>query len=341
MNFAIRELDRDEDFDPSSICVGVPFTQAGFYGDWQKSLGRTVKRFVVEKEGSPVAYFQVIKYPLLLGKNYLYIPYGPVTKDRSESFFNFLKQELKAITKKENAVFVRLDFTPKIENSILKKYFTKSPLCTYHSAYFQPRQEWFLGLKPTEAELIEAMHENTSYSIRTAEKREMISEIVTDDFEQYFEAFHELMTITATRNGFNLHQREYYEGVFHGLSKDNCFLSVARFGEKILVVDVFIVFGGVANYVFGCSSNEERKRMPAYSAQWKAIRHAKSIGCTDYNFGGIATDSKIYKGWEGLTSFKKKFGGYAVDHSDFFDVIANPFWYYLYSLRKLVKKWGL
>lgn len=110
--FEFREIGDDENFDPNNLCDDVPFTQASFYGDWQKRLGRTVKRFLVFSDKEVVAYFQLIKYPLLLGKSYFYIPYGPVIKDFSEDFFANFKQELKLIAKNENAVFVRLDFTP-------------------------------------------------------------------------------------------------------------------------------------------------------------------------------------------------------------------------------------
>jgi hypothetical protein len=87
----LREIGDDENFDPSNLCDNVPFTQASFYGDWQKSLGRTVKRFLVYSDKKIVAYFQLIEYPLLLGKSYFYIPYGPVIKDFSEDFFANLK----------------------------------------------------------------------------------------------------------------------------------------------------------------------------------------------------------------------------------------------------------
>ena len=99
-----------------------------------------------------------------------------------------------------------------------------------------------------------------------------------------------------------------------------------------------IVSGGIANYVFGGSSTEERNRMPTYAAQWKAIVQAKKVGCTTYNFGGVAPVGNMYKGWEGLTIFKQKFGGYEVRHSDFYDAVIQPFWYHLYNARKLVKK---
>ena len=120
----------------------------------------------------------------------------------------------------------------------------------------------------------------------------------------------------------------------------NSFLSISKYGEQILVVDVIIVFEKVANYVFACSSNEERNRLPTYSAVINAINYAKDLGCEYFNFGGIATDSKIYKGWDGLTKFKKRFGGREVAHSDFFDLVVNPVIYFLYNFRKFLKKFS-
>ena len=304
-NFKIREIGITESFDPNALCEQVPFTQADFYGNWQRSLGREVKRFVISVDNQNIAYFQLIKYPLLLGKSYFYIPYGPVVKDFSSDFLNYLKQELKKITKSENAVFIRLDFTPLIPNKTLLKIFTKAPFYTYHSANFQPREEWFLGLKQAEDEIFSQMHKNTRYSIRLAIQKEVKVEIITQDFEKYFEKFYQLMQETSQRNGFSLHKKDYYRNIFKDLSKINAFLSIAKYKEKILTIDLIIVFGKVAYYVFSGSSNEERNRLPAYLALWKAICHAKKLNCDYYNFGGIATDNKLYKGWEGLTSFKK------------------------------------
>lgn len=339
--FKFREIENDEDFDPNNLCDSVPFTQASFYGDWQKDIGRLVKRFLVYRGKEIVAYFQLIKYPLLLGKSYFYIPYGPVTKDFSEDFFASLKQELRQISKSEDVVFVRLDFTPQVPSEMLSRFFIKSPIYTYHSAYFQPRAEWFLGLGKSENELLIAMHEKTRYSIRLAERKEITVEIITKDFEKYFEISYELMAGTAKRNGFSLHHKNYYKNIFQNLSETNSYLSIARHGQKVLAVDLIIVFGKIANYVFGGSSNEERNRMPTYLAQWKAICYAKRLNCTHYNFGGIATRNKIYNGWDGLTIFKKKFGGEEIAHSAFFDVVVSPFWYHLYNFRKRIKKINL
>jgi lipid II:glycine glycyltransferase (peptidoglycan interpeptide bridge formation enzyme) len=61
------------------------------------------------------------------------------------------------------------------------------------------------------------------------------------------------------------------------------------------------------------------------------------LGCQYFNFGGITTIDQPNKGWEGLTNFKKKFGGEEVRHSDFFDLVVNPLIYWLYNLRKFAQ----
>ena len=98
------------------------------------------------------------------------------------------------------------------------------------------------------------------------------------------------------------------------------------------------MFGNTATYVFAGSSSEERDRLPSYLAQWETIQHAKKLGCKYYNFGGISGESAAHKSWDGLTSFKKKFGGEELQHSTFFDIVADPLWYNIYNFRKYLKK---
>jgi len=318
---------------------GTPFTQAPFYGVWQKSLGRLVKKFQVCDGENVVAYYQIIRFPLYFKWNYFYIPYGPIIIRESADLLIFIKKHLKQLAKDNQAVFVRLDFTPIINSPDYLKIFRSSPKYTYHSAYFQPRYEWALTLTPTEDELLQGADKDTRYSIKLAAKREITTEIVTKDFQLYFEKFYELMSETAKRNDFSLHPKKYYAGVFSNLTQTkDSYLSIARYKNKILAINVMLVFKDVANYVYAASSTEERNRAPAYLAQWTGILHAKNIGCKLYNFGGITDNRDQHQNWEGLTFFKKNFGGYTIDHSDFFDLIINPIWYYLYCLRKLFQK---
>lgn len=338
--FVFQEIKKNESFDPLVICPETPFTQARFYGEWQEKMSREVKRFIVLDGQKAVAFFQLIRYPLLWNKSYFYAPYGPITKDFSEQFLESLKRQLERIAKESKAVFVRLDFTPPIENdeqkNRLAKFFTKAPFYTYRSAHFQPRAEWFLALNKSEDQLLKEMHEKTRYAVRLAGKKGVKTEIVSHDFEKYFSVFYELMLTAAKRNGFWLHDKSYYQNIFQNLRPDNGYLVVARYEEKILAMNLVVLYGRVANYVFGGSSNERRNLMPTYLSHWRAIGRAKKLGAIYYNFGGISFKN-IYKNMDGLTVFKKKFGGVEKRHSDFFDVVAQPFWYQLYNFRKLIK----
>jgi len=343
-NFILQEIGENEHFDPVVLCSNVSFTQSEFYGEWQKKLGRTVKRFLVYEGDEVVAYLQLVKYPLLFRKSYFYSPYGPIVKKYSKDFLIYLNDQLLKIAKKEGVSFIRLDFTSTLSQDgdvkeDLDGIFTKSLLCTYHSANFQPRAEWFLSLNKSEEEILKEMHQKARYSIGLSERKGVISEIIKENFGKYFDDFYGLIAGTAERNGFHLHHKNYYKSVFENLSS-NAYLSVAKYKNKILAIDLVIIFGGTANYVFGGSSDSDRNLMPTYSAQWKAICYAKEIGCKDYNFGGIESGN-VYKGWSGLTVFKQKFGGRQVDHSAFYDIVSQPFWYFLYNVRKILKKGGL
>lgn len=338
MAFLIKELGAGERFEPLLVYADAAFTQAEFYGAWQKSLGRTVRRFLISEHHQPILYVQLVKYRLFFGKHYLYAPYGPVSKvPPSKELLLFLRDEVLKIAQSENAVFARMDFTPVPRDaSVLRKFFTKSPRATYRSAHFQPRAEWFLDLEKREDELLMAMHEKTRYSIRLTERKGVVTEIVSADFGKYFDAFYNLMQETARRDGFRLHEREYYQSIFQNINAQDTFLSIAQYQNKVLAVNVVVVYGKTAHYVFGGLGDAERNRMPAYAVQWAAIRHAKEIGCTAYNFGGVSAGT-VYKGWEGLTAFKQKFGGRRVVHSDFYDVVSERFWYLVYYLAKAVK----
>lgn len=335
--YTLHEIEKDDPFDPATLCEKTPFTQASFYGDWQTHLGRKVRRFLILREKKTVAYFQMVSYPLLLKKTYVYIPYGPITKDTSDEFFAFLKKKLKRLAKEENAVFVRLDITPLVPNKTLGTFFTSAPHYTYQSACFQPRTEWFLNIENSEEELLGDMHKKNRYAINAAERKEVVGEIVTENFMEYFDTFYSLLEETASRNHFHLHEKSYYQYIFEHPPKDT-YLSIAKFEDTILAIGLTVVFGKTANYIFAGSCDQERDRMPSYAVQWTAIRHAKNIGCSFYNFGGITTEDEHVKDWSGLTRFKKRFGGEEVRHSDFFDVVAQPVWYLLYTLRKLCKK---
>lgn len=338
-NFILKEILEEKDWNVS-ITGGVEyFSQTFFYGEWQKSLGRHVKRFVIFNEGLPVCFFQIIFYPLFFGKKYAYTPYGPVVKKWTLELLLFLKKELNAIAQKEKAVFVRVELFAEFSKSIERHFFKKAPTYSILGSVFQPRYEWMISLKGTPEEILANMHQKTRYSIRLAEKKGVEVEIVEKDLKKYLPDFIALMKETSKRNNFDIHKDSYFEKLFDlGESRGQCFLSVARFEGKIRAIDFIFISRDIANYLFGASSNEDRNSQAPYLAHWQAILKAKEKELKYYNLGGVEDpERKIYKTWGSLSAFKYKWGGELERHPRFYDLVVNKFWYYLYIFRKYIK----
>ncbi|PIQ91310.1 MAG: hypothetical protein COV70_04340 [Parcubacteria group bacterium CG11_big_fil_rev_8_21_14_0_20_39_22] len=336
-----RELKEDEVFSLRSNFPQASFIQDRIYGKWQEYVNRKSYRFVIEDNGKVVSYFQVVSFPLFFGKKVLYIPYGPLVKEMSPEIVIELKRTARKILKREGAIFCRFDFFPPPsaeEQKMIRAVMTPAPLYSYHSAYFQPRDEWQLSIDKPEIELLKGMDKKTRYGINLGPRKGLRYQVVKNNLSEHLSDFYNLLSDTASRNKFKLHPREYYEGVFDEADKDgNGYLVLVWLEDKLLVANFILMYGDTANFVFGGSSSEHRDLMAPYLANWEAIKAAKGRGAKYYNFGGVASRDGGHDEWSGLSYFKKKFGGEPIVHSTFFDVVAKPIWYTLYMLRKRYK----
>ncbi len=348
-----REVNNESEYNPLLVARNASFTQAWFFGEWQKAMGREVIRFEIKNDSEISGFFQVIKYSLFtrrsfsvggpFSESFLYIPHGPVLKETSylnDEFLKTFRDKLSKIAKKENAVFVRFDTFPKTENNF-KNYFKKTPTSHYHSSCFQPKYEWILNIEKSEEELLNNMHPKTRYNIGLAERKGIKVEIILQNFNgstlltmnKYFNDFYKLLEETAKRDNFNLHPKNYYQNIFNMLNQNDAFLAVAKYDNKILAINLILLFGNMAFFMLGGSSDEHKNLMFSHLAQWEAAKEAKRRGFKIYNFGGVDSDGE-YETFGGISIFKKRFGGKLLEYSDSYDLVLKPFWYFLYSVRK-------
>ena len=225
-------------------------------------------------------------------------------------------------------MFVRFDPFPKTEESLLK-YFRKTPTSHCYSSFFQPKFEWILNLEKSEEKILSEMHPKTRYNINLATKRGIKTEIINETFSGYFNNFYKLLEETAKRDNFKLHPKIYYENIFGTLDSNNAFLATAKYNSKVLAINLVLLFGGTAHFLFGGSSDEYKNLMFSYLVQWEAIKETRRKGCKIYNFGAISSEKL-----KGISRFKKGFGGKLLEYSDSYDIVIKPFWYFLYNLRK-------
>lgn len=350
-DYKFVELQPTDVVNPLNLYNNTPLTQASFYGQWQKSIGKEVRSFAIyDNTEQAVLYMQLVRCSFPFGKSYYTCSYGPVFKQEhfNEELLEFLKLNLQNVFKEdESLIFTRMDFSPtlsKEQNKTANYIFTKSHWTNVHGAHFQPRREWALPLQQSEKEILANMHQKTRYNIRLSTRKGVQTEIVTENLNKYTEDFYNAQALTAQRNGFGLHERKYYEAVLQSCDTNkNAYLVIARLNDKIITINLCIVYGNVAMFIFGGSSNEHRNLMPSYLAQWEGIKHAKKLGLEYYNFGGYfdadgpRVKKKTLQKRSQYSVFKRKFGGFALEHSNFYDMVHNRLWYRIYTIYKFFK----
>jgi lipid II:glycine glycyltransferase (peptidoglycan interpeptide bridge formation enzyme) len=184
------------------------------------------------------------------------------------------------------------------------------------------------------------MKQKTRYNIRLAERKGVI---VRQGSAADVATFHRLALVTAARDGFGVHSRDYYQAACDLFSPDHCVLLVAEFEGQPLATLMAFRQGREAYYFYGASANEHRNLMAPYLLQWTAMRWAKSQGCTRYDLWGIpdadpaileAEFEQRHDGLWGVYRFKRGFGGQWLQSVGAFDYVYYPLLYRLYKLMR-------
>ncbi len=320
--------------------------QSKEWGEFQRALGRRVERIesrILNLEFRAL----VVEQQLPLGQTYVYSPRGPVLEN---SEFRILNLELliEIVRKKfPQAIFWRVeptDPTFKIRDS--KFSIVRCPQAV------QPATTLIIDLIKTEEEILAQMKQKTRYNIKVAEKHSVVVRR-----EQNPEAFLDLLEETAKRDGFRTHAREYYKkllNIFPERSRSGvegpsttakagqassgynslCIELFCTFqGDALLAGAIVAFFGQWAYYLHGASSSLHRDMMAPYLLHWEIMREAKRRGCTRYDLWGAGDQ------WPGVSKFKTGFAPATplTHYPGTFDVVLNPWKYWVYRLVQKIK----
>lgn len=196
-----------------------------------------------------------------------------------------------------------------------------------------------------------------------------------DSLKKDMDDFYRILRETTKRDKFSPHNKDYYTHMMETLcEEDECpkassstataspssatapssqkyvpgngftspvtRLYLAKHEGKTIAGIIVTFYKDTAIYYYGASSNEHRNLMAPYLLQWHAIKEAKNNGCKNYDFLGIsppepAASSPKPHPWQGVTAFKKKFGGTVISY---IPATEYPFKKLLYLAYKLYKK---
>lgn len=280
----------------------------------------------------------VIRMSTRLNRCFFWIPYGPIfhtdDKDKKMKALESIFEDLQRLSKNEKAIFSRIepkeDFAKFLHSENLKKFRlkkSKKSFCQEHTL--------LLDLTQDEAALRAGMHEKGRYNIGLAQRNRVTVQRF-DDLKAMgapfaFNEFYKLLEKTAEAQNFRPNPKSYYETLLEFLGpKKMASLFVAQYEGRIIGGLIIIWYNNTATYYYGASSHEDRAFMAPYLLHWEAIREAKKRGFHYYDFFGIAPPDEKNHPLQGVTEFKKKFGGTEVRYGSAFDLIHKPLWYWLY-----------
>jgi peptidoglycan pentaglycine glycine transferase (the first glycine) len=298
------------------------FLQTHAWLEFQKNVVRPAWRFDNDKISA-----NVIQHDLPFGKNYLYVPHGPVlhfdeidgsVQHEVRHFFDYLKE----LSAQQNSIFVKLEPTSDIiVEQIYKLGLRKS------NKEVQPHRSVVLDVMPSEENILSQMHHKTRYNIKVAQ-RNGITVRPSDDVNLFWD----LLAKTTVRDKFHAHEVDYYRKLLELQTDVKTELYLAYSSETPVAGAILLRFGDTGYYLHGASDYDQRHLMAPYALHWEIIKNLKNQGIRNYDFWGIDAQK-----WPGVTRFKLGWGGKVIEYPGAFDLPISKFWYFAYNLARKIR----
>lgn len=301
------------------------FLQTTEWLEFQSSLGRATWRF----DNGKIAA-NIVAHKLPLGKNYLYIPHGPVihfdrfdegVRNELDNFLAFLKDT----ARNNRSIFMKLE---PASDSVTELMFRKR---MRKADSVQPQRTVIMNLGLSEEEMLSRMHHKTRYNINLASRKNLEFREADD-----VEIFWKLLKKTAKKDKFQTHEKNYYFKLYDffrnrdGLKTK---LFVVEHGDKAIAAALVMFYGETAYYLHGAMDRDYKELMAPYFMHWEIAKYLKSSGFHYYDLWGI--DSRR---WPGVTRFKLGWGGEMKEYPGSFDIPVSRIWYLIYRIaRKVVR----
>jgi len=298
--------------------------QSWEWGEFKAHHGWGVERLRIESSHG-LGLAQVLfksKGPVSLA----YVPRGPALAATGDTapLFDELRSRLDAVCRRRRALSLILerDDALGLTGSFRSRGFVRG------SGHYQPGRTVKVPLLLDDDALLAQMHQKNRYSVRLAVRRGVTVERGGTD-EASIDSFYELLTETAGRNRFGIHDRSYYDD-FMRIFDERALMLFAMVDGRIAAGLIAVRFGAESAYIYGGSSTIHRADGAAFILQYEAMRWARDAGSLRYDLWGIPAepgpadrgDSDNLTGatqsagedMRGLLNFKTRFGGDIVDY---------------------------
>ena len=324
------------------------FTQSWAWGSFRASQGVKILRAAIEgKSGRWLIAAQLEYREKRGGLGYWYAPRGPVFSNRvpdqkKRKLLQRFIAELHSAGIKSSLVW-RLEPMTELKKPegllpMIKK--EGQPFKFIRVPALNPSATRVIDLHKDEEKLLSEMHQKTRYNMRIAEKRGVSVRLAHD--QEDIERFLALIQETATRASFVSQSPAYLRDMVRMLSEREMIrIRMAERNDTLLAASLEILYGDTVTYLHGASSSEERDTMAPFALHWDAIKSAKQEGFSKYDLWGENPESQATSSWkaswEGITRFKKGWGGEHIDLCGTWDIPHSPRLYKLIFLPRFLR----
>ncbi|MGD8584460.1 MAG: peptidoglycan bridge formation glycyltransferase FemA/FemB family protein [Chloroflexota bacterium] len=319
--------------------------QSWTWGQFKARWGWTASPLLLQihdrpDEHPPLAAAMLLKRKVpRLPFSILYAPKGPLLDYNDAALRRVALAQLEQIARRERAIFVKID--PDVALSWGLDDERRSPIGArfvselkergwrFSDDQIQFRNTVELDLTRSEEEILAAMKQKTRYNIRLASRKGVQVRLGT---AADFESIADMYMTTAIRDEFAVRPIDYYLDAWRSLYEDGLAQAfIADYRGQSLAAVIIVRHGRRAIYMYGASTEIERRRMPNYLLQWEAMRWAKAQGCEVYDFWGAPDEFVESDSMWGVWRFKAGFNGQVVRHIGAWDYPSRPFWYWVYT----------
>lgn len=302
------------------------------------------RRYVLDDGGVVTALVAAQVRRLAAGREFWYVPHGPVldyADAAAEDRLRAVAVALREVGAAHRAVAVKLE--PRLEAG-------GEGLAAFTARGLRPRPET-LQVGQTrlvdlgdDEDLLAGFDKDTRYAVRRAEREGVVTSVVADARDSdAIDALHALVAETQRRAGFPMPPLDRYRVAWRALGEAGRAAIVEARRDGDLLASAMVAFEGDRSfYLFSGSRREaagEPKHYASYALQWTMMRLARDRGCRVHDLWGVAPpDAGPDHPWHGVGLFKKGFGGREVRWAGSWDLVVDPALYRLREATGLLRR---
>lgn len=339
------------DADADAWQAHLAATESGdFLHDWGWAQvaafdGQPQRRYLLEEDGVVVGIAAAQARPLIRGREFWYVPHGPVldyNDPRAGERLRAMRIGLRNAAARHGAIAVKLE--PRLA--------ADDPALSAFQAGGLRRQPETLQVGHTriveladDESLLAGFDKDTRYGVRRAEREGVeVSAVEDAGDERAIDELHWLVEETQRRASFPMPPLQRYRIAWRALAgAGRAAILEARREDELLAAGMVVIEGDRSFYLFSGSRREERgepKRYASYALQWAMMRLARDRGVRWHDLWGIAPPAAGEDHpWHGVGLFKKGFGGREVAWAGSWDVVVDPTVYRLRAATGIARNW--